>query len=270
MEESFPLPSKWFPIISISALQINAFRWAQNLAKNDHGIAFWGLAAFYTSLYLAPLSAGFAFFTGVLTGAAVVGKFTLAILGFCIGLNILLNARKRFFPFVFGGLVGSAPVFLRNYILTKNPVFPWLPQVFPSKLLSDVSANGSAAATQKVFQIFDLSKYGLELYEQSPLIISIVLMFVLKKHSKNVMKLTVFPILSYLIFTLTLRPSTGIRYQGPTLFIIVLFGVFFSFFLLNLILDKIIKSKKDWVIGAVSIWVIATSSVTFFTLFQIN
>ncbi len=270
IEKVFPLNSKWFPIIAISTLQISAFRWAQNLAKNDHGIAFWGMAAFYTALYLAPVSSGFAFFAGALAGAATVGKFTLAILGICIGLIILISARSNTFYFILGGFAGSLPVFLRNYFLTKNPVFPWLPKVFPSEYLSEFSANGSSAATEKAFHFLDIPMYAQELYAQSPLILSIVLMLMIKKYTKSTFKLVVFPLISYVLFTITVRPSTGIRYQGPTLFLLVLFGAYFAFFILNLVSIKILKNKKDWALGVASLVVLATSSITFFTLFQIG
>ena len=270
MEKAFLLPSRWFPIIAISALQISAFRWAQNLAKNDHGIAFWGMAAFYASLYLAPISAGFAFFTGALAGAAAVGKFTLAIIGCCIGLVILLHSRKQVFSFILGGFAGALPVFLRNYFLTKNPVFPWLPKVFPSEYLSEFAANGSSAATEKAFHLVDIPMYAQELFWQSPLILSVVVMLLIKKYSKSTFNLVIFPIISYVLFTVTVRPSTGIRYQGPTLFLLVLFGAYFAFFLLNLVADQFIKSKKDWALGFASLAVLATSSITFFTFFQIG
>jgi hypothetical protein len=244
LQAKFPVDSQWFPIIAIATLQIPSFRWTQNLAKNDHGIAFWGLSAFYASFYLAPISPGLAFFTGALAGAAAVGKVHSCHPRCCIGLNILFTSRKHVLPFILGGLAGSAPVFLRNYFLTDNPVFPWLPKIFPSPVINEFLEHGAAAATSKAFHLVDLPYYLNEFYAESYFLISIILILFFRKTHQRCIESDDLPILSFFVFTVTVRPSTGIRYQGPTLFLLVFFGTYFSFFVLNKLFTPLLKNKK--------------------------
>lgn len=267
---SFPLSTAWYPVIAIVSLQAQALRWTQNLAKNDYGIIFWGMSAFYFSIYGAVASPAIAFMAGLLTGAAVVGKMTVVILGGLLSFFILLKARKNSIPFIIGGIMGSVPVFLRNFILTNNPVFPWLPKIFPSPYLSDFAENGANAATQKSFLITDLWEYSREIYQEIPLFMSIFLIFLFSKYRKKAFELLLIPVISFVIFTLTLRPSTGIRYQNATLILLSVFAVYFTFFILDQWSQKILKNRKTLVLLALSFVLLGMANLTFFTLFQIG
>jgi len=274
LAKQYPLNSIWFPVIAISTAQVPVLRWTQNLAKNDMGIAFWGISAFYFSIYCAALSPSLAFFAGLLTGAAVVGKFTVLILGVLVSLYVIATAKKNSWFFILGGLVGSLPVLIRNYVLTQNPIFPWMPSLFHSSILNEFAENGASAAMKKSFLFSDVPSYYSEFFSQAPLYLTIFVLLLIPRFFKPTLKLVIIPFISFIIFTIALRPSTGIRYQNASLMLICLFSTYFMFFIIEYFGERYLKKATAFLTTAVlmvfSAGLLANSNLTLFTFFQIG
>ena len=267
--EKFPVSEIYFPIVAVSAMQVPTLRWTANLAKNDMGVAFWGLSAFYFTVFLAGISPVLAFVAGAVTGAAVIGKLTLSLFAICLAVYTLLTSPKRFVWFGIGGIAGGLPVFLRNYFLTKNPVFPWLPNLFPATpILSKGQIEGALHPTATSFQWSNLGSYLLELQNQLPLLFVLLLVLIFIRNRETFLKWISVPILASLFFIFAFRPSTEIRYQNASLVILAALTTYFTFQILTLLplprkLHKILSPL--FVIA-----IIATANITAFTLFQLG
>jgi hypothetical protein len=262
MSNIVPLSAAFAPFVAIYALQVPVLRWTQNLAKNDTGIAFWGVAASFFSLFHAAQSIKMAAFSGLIFGAMVVGKMTTVVLAAALGFFILLKNRKNFFVFVLSGLLGGAPILIRNYALTNNPVFPWLPNVFPSAQLSEFALHGAKAATKNWINIQALPGYISELFQQNPLVLVIPIVFLFKSWRSKVAVILLVHFFAFALFTLFLRPSTEIRYQGPVLIMLSFFAVYFTFAILE-------QFKQKWLMYFLSLFILFATHITFFSFFQI-
>jgi hypothetical protein len=266
-----PLGSAWHPVVALVSLQIPSLKWTQNLAKNDFGLIFWGLSAFVLSFHLYAVSPFVAFVAGTAVGAMVVGKFTLIFFGGILSLYVLSKHRKNLTPFILGGLVGSFPVFLRNFILTGNPVFPWLPEVFPSQYLNSFAEHGAKAATQKKFLFSDVLTYLTEFKVEIPFILILLVVIVLfRKHRKSVLTYLFVPVSAAIAFTLTVRPSTGIRYQNVVLVLLSVFSIFWVFTLVEISIGKFQRKILAPIMIILSVAFVSTADLTLFTLFQIG
>ena len=268
--QAIKVDSAFHPVIVLIALQLPELAWTQNLAKNDFGIVFWGLSAFYFSLRAASISPLFAFFPGLIGGAAVVGKFTLAFFAVLIGLSLLLQNRKAFFWFVSGGVSGAAPVLIRNFIYTDNPVFPWLPNVFHSTGLSDFARHGASAALATPLTLDRLPGYLSEFPASIPLIWCIPVLFFFPQARAGLARFLWVPVFSCLAFTLTMRPSTGLRYQNAALVLLALASAHGAFFLVQTLSERGFKRARNWAPALLAFVLLAKSNLTLFTLAQIG
>ncbi len=269
--ESIPLGSAWHPVVVLVSLQVPSLKWTQNLAKNDYGLVFWAIGGFYFAFHLYTVSPWLAFIAGVAVGASVVGKFTLILFGGILSLFVLIRSRKNLTPYLLGGLVGVLPVICRNYFLTKNPVFPWLPQIFPSSILNSFAEHGAKAATEKKFLISDLFIYLTEFKNEIPLIlVLLVVPFIFRKYKKAVVSFLLIPVSAAIAFTLTVRPSTGVRYQNVVLILLSLYTIYWVFVLVGLAAEKFQKKFISAVMVVLSLIFISNADLTFFTIFQIG
>ena len=268
---SFKVDAKWFPLATTLAVQVPVLRWTANLAKHDMGVSFWGLSAFYFSVYLLPISPALAVVAGVITGAAVIGKLTLGILGVFLGISILIQAPKRFLQFAVGGVLGVLPVLMRNLMVTGSPVFPWFPNLFPTPYQSQSMLSGSSHATGAHFSLADAGGYFSEILSNLPLLLALIAAFALlliknRTLLKTFLSVTWVPVLALIGFTVAFRASTEIRYQNATLVLLAAMGGYFSLYLIR----EFGKSWTEKLNIVFAIVVIATSNITFFTLTQIG
>ena len=148
----------------LAALFVPCMQWTAGLAKNDSGIAFWALAALFffqealedLSPHGAPTRLRF-FLAGIAAGLALAGKmnalFTLAP-GILVLTGMFLRERSThgkkiaWSPLLYGlaialagALAGALPVYLRNFLLTGNPLFSLPLQLFPSPWISKSWSN---------------------------------------------------------------------------------------------------------------------------------
>ena len=268
LSQIFPIKDEYLPILGIAAAQVPVLQWTSNLAKNDTGIAFLGFAGFYLSIYLLPLSPLIAFVAGGVVGAAVIGKLTLVMIGLSITLYVFIFEKKHFIPFAIGGIAGALPVLTRNYVLTRNPVFPWYDQIFHTGLLSQSILVGVSTATQHTSQgLSQFINYFVELNHEVvlwPIFFVLILFF--KNDRKKVFSVSWVPALAIILFTLTLRRSTETRYQNASLVIASVILCFLTFYAFT----KLPKRFATIASIIFSIFLIGTSNITTFTLFQIG
>jgi hypothetical protein len=265
LRDSLRLKNSMLVWIAIAGAQVPAIRWTQNLAKNDTSISFWGTAGFYLMVFLAPTVGAFGFFGGMVSGALFVGKMATAPFVGVLFAYLFFKNKKSFAYAVLGGVVGSLPVLARNAILTHNPVFPWLPALFPSPLLNEFFRLGAAAAVSKVFNFSDLGFYLLELVKENYLIgaFPVLWIFAFKKDRSSAV-LLLLPVISFLAFTVAFRPSTEIRYQGPSLVLVSLFS--------TALVSGLFQNRQRFSMilnGALALFILATSSLTVFTYLQV-
>ena len=275
-----PLSSTWFPMVSIIALQVPVLRWTENLAKNDFGICFWGFSAFYFSQMAAIEIPGVAFAVGLLLGATLVGKFTAGLFGILLGLFTLLRRRKVFFtlsgflnttvPLIAGGLIGVLPVLIRNTTLTGNPVFPWLPSLFPGFELGASIKAGSLHTTEFNFHWNQVFLYFTEILAELPFLPILFVMVFLTKTSKPFKTLSWIGILALFAFTLFFRPSTEIRYQGPTLLILASLSIYSLYYFIELASQKFLPQFSNAILIVLTFVLLIQSNISFFSLAQIG
>ncbi len=260
------LLAEWSAIAVVSALQLPSLRWTANLAKNDMGICFWGVAAFYGYLFFMPTSSFLAFVTGTILGAAVIGKLTLVVFGLVITLAAAINRRKGFWPMVFGGIVGVAPVLIRNWEVAHNPVYPWFSQFFQTPFGQHAPME-KQKVTAFALHLSSFGPYFLELLKEIPLLAGMGLGMIALKRTRSTLEWTWVPLLGAVAFTFLIRPATEIRYQEAPLVLLGFFATYFSFFFLQRVLSE---KKAHWASMALSLVMIATANVSFFTIGQIG
>ena len=271
LSQIFPLSKTWFAFICVSAMQLPSLRWNSNLAKNDFGVAFLGFSAFYFTYFLAPLSNWATLFAGILAGVAVIGKLPLVFFGFSLTLTVFLKSRKKFAIYILGGFLGVLPVLARNYFLTGDPVFPWLPNLFPTQLLGPTLSAGATRATQHFLQGYqELWVYFKELFLEFPLILTPIILIIASRERKQIWKQMSGILLSLVLFTLLLRSSTEIRYQNASLVVCGSLSAFFAFYLISRIIPKENPKIKNMLSVFLAIGILITSNITTFTLFQIG
>jgi hypothetical protein len=244
LAKKFYIKNIWIPFVALMAIQIPVLRWMSNIAKNDLGVAFWGLSGFCFSVLFPQFLPVPIFLVGLIMGAAAIGKLTISILAILIFIPILYSSKSKSIFYVLGGVMGALPVMLRNWILMRNPVYPWLPTIFPDPNLKGSVLLGSEHATTQNFEWSQFEFYLLELYDQVPLI-GVFIIFLFLGEKRKVFKKIWLPICSFILFTITLRASTEIRYQGPTLVLIMIFSTYFSFYFF----EKYGKKMDDWSFG---------------------
>jgi hypothetical protein len=252
--------------ITLLGAQVPALRWTQNLAKNDTGISFLGVGGFYFMTFLAPHSAIGSFFGGTILGALFVGKMATAPFVAVMGIYLFFQNRKVFLFAIFGGILGAAPILIRNGLLTQNPFFPWLPSLFPSPLMNEFLRLGGSAATAKTINVQDFFGYMLELVRENYVITLLPAgLWFLFKRDRHVAFLILLPMISFLFFTLALRPSTEIRYQGPSLVLVSAFGGLAAAIFVSM--TGRISRVLNWVFV---IFVLGTTNLTLFTYLQVK
>lgn len=112
-----------------------------HMAYNDLFVTFYSMAAVFAFINWGDrLEKGWLILSGVFTGLAIAGKYTALLLPFLGCLGIFWAARRHRFHFdrafrllILYGLmviiVGS-PFYIKNWILTGNPLYPFLYDIF--------------------------------------------------------------------------------------------------------------------------------------------
>lgn len=242
------------PLAVVEGLQTSSLAWTAPLAKNDFGVGFWGVALFYFVSCLKFESAGIAVLIGMLAGAMVMGKMTLVVFGIVLSIQVLIQNPKKFGFYVLGGFIGVAPILIRNLSLTGNPLFPWLSAFFGTTHLLGLSESaGTLGATQVRFSFSFLGSYLYELFLISPYCIALFIVF--KKFGRAIASL----LTTLILFTLTLRSSTEVRYQGAALILFCFFSVYAAL---------LVARRYRWTKLGLALVILATSNISFYTFAQ--
>lgn len=132
--------SKWILLALLFALFEFTLHYSSLAAKNDWGVLFWFLLAFY--LIVECKQKGFVY---LVIGFFLLGYLTAAKVtyGFFVLIFLLLDGKSiwkacGFKKVAILGLVLCAPVmalFIRNYVWTGSPVFPVPNSIFPTSHL---------------------------------------------------------------------------------------------------------------------------------------
>lgn len=132
-------------LVILASLFVANIHWTAGLAKNDAGMAFFALGAWWLFQEGMKSQARAHFLaSGIFAGIAVGGKInSLVFLGPFIGLSFLFFSRENFRKAISGlsffcaaFLVGLLPVLIRNWLQTSNPFYPMFSNVFPSPWIS--------------------------------------------------------------------------------------------------------------------------------------
>lgn len=162
-----------------AALFVASAQWPGGLAKNDCGITFWAFGALLClrNGLRSGSRVGF-LFAGLFVGLAVIGKLNaglvLAAGSFLLAQDIIGAWRRQDRSlFVNGALVGVigfsvavAPILWRNYVETKNPLYPMFPHFFPSSWVTESWAQHFSSVHPK--QGFDRVDHLLYRLHQLP------------------------------------------------------------------------------------------------------
>ncbi len=263
------IPKYAIPLIAILVVQQPGLQWTANMAKNDFGVIFWSLSSLYV-LFFVPATTGLSAFSGVLLGAALVGKMTLISFVFPIAVYVLFFNVRHIPFFALGGVIGVAPILIRNYVLTSNPMFPWLTGFFVESqyLFTPTFKAGFAAASKNAFSFNLFPSYLNELLRHVFFFPAMFSLFTIKSNYKLV-ALTFLTIVSTLVFMFFIRPSTEIRYAGPILILLQTLGIAGGFFIIFELCKKLKINRKP-IIGLYCIVLIAAANLPLFTLLQIG
>jgi len=158
-------------LILLSILFVSSMQWTGALAKNDCGIAFWCVGAwFYFAEGISKQQKYFALLGGLLAGLATAGKINAILFLIPLALWIFLKLfslkveNKKQYSTLFlalallGFLLGALPIYLRNYMETQNPFYTMFSLWFPSPWISQSWADHFSAhqisETKNVWQMF--------------------------------------------------------------------------------------------------------------------
>ncbi|MCM2278497.1 MAG: hypothetical protein NDJ89_10525 [Oligoflexia bacterium] len=279
LEQEEPRASEdpWLWLAVIAGLSVPSLRWTAGLAKHDLGVCFWALAALLPlRAWLASGSTKQALVAGALAGATIIAKPTAAIFVLALGV-VALSSRAvrapapalRFAGAVAaGGALGALPVVVRNLVLTGNPLYPWLSSVL-GKFGNDPAgpwlrqgfAGATAGGPTLGFAVF--AGYLKEALLENPLnLLSLVFLIPHARGSRDwPRKLAIIAWVAVLVFSLTLRKNTEIRYLGPALPMLAALGVWGT----RELLREHLKFRRA-AFPLLAVWLLAISDIPLFLL----
>lgn len=237
----------------IAALTVRELQWTAALGKNDWGIT----ALFLFSLYylLDPIkkdSKRSYFFSVLFVSICFAARpgTIYSILGIWLPIFLFrVYGRRRAIGTlavysISGALIGLAPIYLRNFYFTGNPLFPFFENVFQTKLLAQ-----SYIEYVSVYQGFlDLNSWPnitnrfITIAKQSlflPFLAFVPLLWIVlsrtnrpskrAKEDRDMCLFAMCTLVTILIFAVFAPSHLIIRYLGPTLPIAAALGVIIFF-----------------------------------------
>ena len=139
--------NRWSCVIAaLMGANYGSLSWTVSIAKNDFGTTLWGLSGVLFFLIVETWTPALLVTLGVLLGVSFFAKLTSGffLIIFCLYLfwkflrwGSFLHAVRNGFCIAGGMILGGMPIWLRNWSLTGNPVFPTLNGVFKSPYLGN-------------------------------------------------------------------------------------------------------------------------------------
>lgn len=125
---------------------------------NDAGLSFFfGLAIFSLLLWINTNLSSTFYLSAIYIGLTMASKYTALILFFVLNILIIvyliksekdfIKIAKRIFIYDFIAFLFLLPYFIKNYIFTGNPVFPFLFKMFGGKNLYNYGGGGDIIST---------------------------------------------------------------------------------------------------------------------------
>lgn len=229
-------------LMAFASLFASGIQWTGGLAKNDCGVAFWSLGAFWMLLRGGP-----SFVAGALAGLAVVGKIN-TVLFLAPALSFLAvyrwwksprgSARWAALGWLTAGAMATAlPFYLRNYLEAGSPFFPMFQAYWPSPWVSQSWADNFSSVQPKEY--VDRAAVLLtrihQLSRESPLIFGWLLLPLFffspwRREGAPLRGLAVFLLVMVACFCTFFALTAELRYLGAGLALAVALGA--GFFLL--------------------------------------
>lgn len=238
----------WLPLLAWAGLFVFGLQGIVALAKNDLGVVLWTLGS------VAFLSEGLPgnvtkkiFLSGIFAGLAITGKIT-ALVSLVPLLGIVFwqgRDRKKASRtpvaagiWIAGFVAGAFPIYMRNFLLSGNPVFPLYPNLFPSPWMSR-SWTAFFAQVQPASSTSTLIRPFVRipnLVHETPWIVGAMAVLALaffaprkgrvrELVNSNRVGLLVGALLAYGVFTLTQGPEIELRYLGASLMLLAAGGI---------------------------------------------
>jgi hypothetical protein len=237
---------KDFYLLALAGIFVAGVQWTASLAKNDAGVAFWalGCVVFLKEGWESRDRFSFRRFllSGIFAGLAVSGKINTVLSIAPLAAALLVMA----FPFwhdiprtlrwlaasAAGFVLGAGPVYARNFVLTRNPLYPMFGKVFPSPFLSHSWAAHfmTVAPSSPLHALPRVATRLPELARESPCIVALLALPVLlffrgRAAEKSVIALLAGAACAYAGFVTTQTPEIELRYLGASLMVLAAGGV---------------------------------------------
>lgn len=234
--------SRWYFLFPLAALFPASLQWTAGVAKNDAGIAFWSLGAWWLAIE-ARRSRRTALWllSGLFAGLAVSGKISAVLflapaLFVALGEEALANRRVPAREALLLGLAvlaGMLPVYLRNWLETANPFFPMFSKFLPSPWISQSWAEhfSSVQPTESTSRAHVILTRLREFTRESPLffgwLVAPIALFLprARERLRSWAEWHWVGLLSAAIFLFGFSLEAEVRYLGPSLIVLSVCGL---------------------------------------------
>jgi hypothetical protein len=254
---------KWFSgeveraALFLALMFVPSIQWTAALAKNDCAMAFWSLGSWlFLREALATGRSRWWFIGGLFAGLAVSAKisailFLIPLAAVVIG-QYVLNRKplSALFPALLlaigGSLLGAGPIYLRNWIETKNPFYTMFAKYFPGPWVSESWAahfnthQPSGGASWLEMMGLRMAQLGRE----SPMLWLWLLLPLLlfRRETRLALKewldWIVLFILAYILMFVAVMHDAELRYLGASLWVAAVLGVCFGLLAIREFLPK--------------------------------
>jgi hypothetical protein len=237
------LSPQWNCLVILAALTTSELALSYPTPKNDWGVAALFIMGLTTLIQSQPALAG------ALLGITLVSKFSYAIptaITLIVGVFYLDNIKRRGI-LLFSFALLAAPILLRNFIWTNNPLFPLFNSFFNSEYLPTVWQESLKSYNAGGFS-FDFRKWGLIILSAFPLTQALTLLLLTPKikiiaASYWSKRLTLITGASILLFASISGPRAELRLIGAIPVIVGAASIYALYLFRNSFIFRAIPSK---------------------------
>ncbi len=229
---------------------VGSLHWTAALAKNDCAVAFWCLGSW---LFLQDGFAGkrktYLFWGGIFAGFAVSAKISAILffipLALVLGFDWFRKNKARmlqgFSLATLGAVLGVAPVYLRNWIETRDPFYTmfahWFPSVWISQSWADHFNTHQPSGSFHVLEM--LRERSAQFAHETPVMWLWALFPILLFKRETRRQLTPFAdwialfLIAITLMITVVMPDAELRYLGAALWVAAVMGIWFAVVALN-------------------------------------